>query len=285
MRLGPGVEEIRSRYLRRTPPGPLHDLARAAWRAGGKPFLVIATRLLEQAQGFHFPRKSGWKLEWKLDMLLGLYEKGTVMACAKAICPGVTVLDVGAHIGYFTKRFARATGVEGRVYAFEPSEENIGLLRVNVARCASVTIVEKAVSDRTDPGNLFVSSGSKGGDHSLFRQPHTIASQPIDLIALDDFWNSIGRPRIGLIKIDIEGGETRALEGARALIGHHERLILIVEYSPVNLRSAGTEPAEFLALLSTLGFTYSAIGPKGEMLAALPPLEGDEYVNLLCRKG
>ncbi|HXJ81565.1 MAG TPA: FkbM family methyltransferase [Candidatus Methylomirabilis sp.] len=283
--IGPGVEEIRARYLRRALPGPVHGLARAAWKVGGKPLLGIATSLLERAQDFHFPAKSGWKLEWKLDMLLGLYEKGTVAACAKSIRPGMTVLDVGAHIGYFTKRFARDVGGEGRVYAFEPSHENVGLLRANVARCSNVTIVEKALSDGSGRGNLFVSSGSKGGDHSLFRQSHTIAAQPVELVALDDFWNAIGRPRIGLIKMDIEGGEPRALHGARQLIRDHERLVLIVEFSPVNLRSSGTGPAEFLALLSALGFTYSAIGEEGELLSALPPLDGDQYVNVLCRKG
>ncbi len=271
--------------MRRPLPGALHELARVAWRVGAKPLLNSVTVLLARVQGFNFPRKSSWKREWKLDMLLGLYEKGTVALCARMIRPGMTVLDVGAHIGYFTRRFAKFVGAQGRVYAFEPNSENVGLLRSNVARFSNVTIVQKAVSDQSGPGNLFVSSGSKSGEHSLFRQSHTIASAPVELITLDEFWDGLGRPRIGLIKMDIEGAEPRALKGARELIGDHERLVLITEFSPVNLRSGRTKSEEFLKLLSALGFRHSAIGSEGELLSALPRLADDEYVNLVCTKG
>ncbi len=252
---------------------------------GVKPLLDVATILLARVQGFNFPGKSAWKREWKLDMLLGLYERGTVALCARVIRQGTIALDVGAHIGYFTKRFAKFVGAQGRVYAFEPNSENAGLLRANVARFSNVTIVQKAVSDQSGPGNLFVSSGSKSGDHGLFRQFHTVASEPVELVTLDEFWNEIGRPRIGLIKMDIEGAELRALKGARKLIGDHERLVLITEFSPINLRSGGTEPEEFLELLSALGFRHSTISQEGELLSVLPQLDGDEYVNLLCTKG
>ncbi len=252
---------------------------------GAKPLLDVVTVLLTRVQGFDFPRKSGWKREWKLDMLLGLYEKSTVALCAGVIRQGMTVLDVGAHIGYFTRRFAKLVGRQGRVYAFEPNTENVGLLRANVARFSNVTIVQKAVSDRSGPGNLFVSSGSKSGDHGLFLQVHTVASKPVELITLDEFWNEIGRPRIGLIKMDIEGAEPRALKGAREFMREHEQLVLVTEFSPVNLRSGGTEPGDFLELLSALGFRHSAISSDGELLSMLPQLDGDEYVNLLCTKG
>src|SRR3954447_8262154 len=50
------------------------------------------------------------------------------------IRPGATVLDIGAHVGYYTLLSARAAGRRGRVIAFEPHPANAGLLRVNVQR-------------------------------------------------------------------------------------------------------------------------------------------------------
>src|SRR5690606_2486426 len=48
-----------------------------------------------------------------------------------ALAPGDAVLDAGANIGYFTLLAARAVGVTGRVYAFEPEPDNHALLAAN----------------------------------------------------------------------------------------------------------------------------------------------------------
>jgi protein-L-isoaspartate O-methyltransferase len=42
--------------------------------------------------------------------------------------PGDVVLDVGAHIGYYTLLLSRLVGDQGRVYAFEPDPSNFALL-------------------------------------------------------------------------------------------------------------------------------------------------------------
>jgi tRNA A58 N-methylase Trm61 len=46
--------------------------------------------------------------------------------------PGEIVIDVGAHIGYYTLKAARAVGTKGKVIAIEPNPENFHLLRNNV---------------------------------------------------------------------------------------------------------------------------------------------------------
>ena len=70
-------------------------------------------------------------------------------------------LDIGANHGLHTDKIANKFS---HVYAFEPHPENILILKKNV-ESPNVTIVEKAISNRTGTGKLFVSS-NKGG-HSL----------------------------------------------------------------------------------------------------------------------
>jgi protein-L-isoaspartate O-methyltransferase len=45
------------------------------------------------------------------------------------ISPGMTVIDVGANIGFYTAFMANIVGEKGRVYAFEPSPHNFNLLK------------------------------------------------------------------------------------------------------------------------------------------------------------
>jgi FkbM family methyltransferase len=281
--------ERRERY-RQALPQPLYRVARAGWKVGIKPALKIVTVLLEKSKGFDFPKDdAGWDGDWKLYMLLGLYERDTVALCARVIRPGMTVLDIGAHIGYFTRLFASMVGMGGKVYAFEPHPENFLLLKSNTSRFSNVVLMDKGASDVNDSGCLFICN-SKGyeesGRYSLFRQPDSIADASlteIKLIALDTFWEELGRPRIDLIKMDIEGAEPKALKGAEQLIRHHKRIILVTEFHPANLRSGGTDPEEFLDFVSSLGFRWAVIGKGGNLVSELPR-NGDSYVNLYCEK-
>ena len=62
------------------------------------------------------------------------YEPLTRKTFVKSLKPGMTVLDVGAHIGYFALLFAsKLVGPKGRVSAIEPSQDNLEFLTANVA--------------------------------------------------------------------------------------------------------------------------------------------------------
>ena len=67
-----------------------------------------------------------------------LIEAGPVDGLRGVVATGSTVFDVGANIGFFSFRFARWVGPEGRVIAIEPEARNIASLRRRVARAGAV---------------------------------------------------------------------------------------------------------------------------------------------------
>ena len=66
--------------------------------------------------------------EAHLDMSEGTWEPGVVNLLQKRLSLGMTFVDLGAHIGFFTLMAAKQVGQDGSVYAFEPSPENFELL-------------------------------------------------------------------------------------------------------------------------------------------------------------
>lgn len=50
---------------------------------------------------------------------------------------GMIVVDIGAHMGYYTLLAARAVGDKGKVFAFEPEPSNYALLVKNIRLRAS----------------------------------------------------------------------------------------------------------------------------------------------------
>lgn len=126
-----------------------------------------------------------------------------------------TVMDLGAHGGYFTALAATLVGPRGRVIAVEPAPENLRLLTENVRRnhLRNVRIVAAAAAQRAGRSRLYLSSGLTG--HSLVtpRTPHrlSVIRTTVDRTAARE----APRGDIALVKIDAEAAELTILHGAR----------------------------------------------------------------------
>jgi hypothetical protein len=77
------------------------------------------------------------------------YEPETTAVFLSLITDGDVVVDLGAHVGYYTLLAARRVGPEGRVFAFEPNPDNFRLLVKNIESnlYSNVIPVQKAVSN------------------------------------------------------------------------------------------------------------------------------------------
>ena len=68
------------------------------------------------------------------------------------------MIDVGANVGHYTKRFSELVGATGRVIAFEPIPETFALLAANIQLLplANVTLINAALSDKTDLAGMSI---------------------------------------------------------------------------------------------------------------------------------
>lgn len=251
--------------------------------------LYYARTLLEafvslwaRAAQFSFPKKYSWR--WKLEMLTGRYEPETTRLFRHIVKPGMIVIDVGAHIGYFTRLAAKLAGRNGRVFAFEPDEENAVLLAQNTRRYGTVRIEKSAVGEKNGRVPFYHVRGSTGC-HSTIAQVDAEPSE-VPVITLDSFLSSAGAERIDIIKMDIEGGELSALRGMEKIL--YSKPQLIVEYNPAALVRGGNAPEALFEHLALRGFTLHAITRNGLMPLSAPfahainPYLENDSTNVYC---
>ncbi|MFJ1637807.1 MULTISPECIES: FkbM family methyltransferase [unclassified Streptomyces] len=170
------------------------------------------------------------------------------------------------------------------MHAFEPHPGNRDVLLKNTRGLANVTVVPCAVSDRVEKRSLHFSSNT--GRHSLFPGKFSSvagATAEVDCVTLDSYWESIGRPRIDLVKIDVEGAEVSVFSRMSELLGASPDIDVISEYYPANLRTAGHDPQEFLDLFARHGLSVETIRDDGSLVPGAPELSGEDYVNVLLR--
>ena len=251
--------------------------------------VVGAVRLLQRWRGVEFPaRATGgwwWVWRWRFEFLMDWFEWESLVWVRRMVRPGMTVVDLGAHIGYYSRILSALVGPQGKVLAFEPNPENLAVLRRNLSgpRYRNVDILPYAVSDRNTTGKLFVSSGHS--NHSLIKG-FSAAEKEIDVetVSLDAFLGRKGIRTLDFVKLDVEGAESMALLGMAETIRRSSAMALLVEYNPLALRASGTSPGAFVHLLEGLELQTAAI-LEDASLGPVPDLsQVDLYCNLLCSR-
>jgi FkbM family methyltransferase len=152
---------------------------------------------------------------------------------------GVVAIDCGANIGVHTVEWAAAMTGWGSVIAIEAQERLYYALAGNIAinNCFNAFAMHAAVSSETGTMNVptpnYLTASSFGSLELRQREGNEFIGQPIDYsearsvairkISLD----ALMLARVDLIKIDIEGMELEALEGAQAMIEKSHPILLV----------------------------------------------------------
>ena len=184
----------------------------------------------------------------------GSFEPNEFNFLDRLLKPGMVFVDVGANDGYYTLFAARLVGSAGRVVSVEPSSRERGHLERNLARndLGNVTVVPSALGAATGVADLRVAHGAHTGHNTLGSFAHDdvvpVSVERVPLETLDTMVTRIGLPGIDVIKIDVEGGETNVIVGARKVLSSM-RPILMMEVNDGALRAQGSSEA---ALLETL---------------------------------
>lgn len=189
----------------------------------------------------------------------------------------MTVIDVGANIGAYTRFFAKLVGPHGRVIALEPDRENFKRLLEATKDYPCVEPRCVAASDKTGECILYKSS-SLNVDHQTYDSGEAREKVAISAVSLDDIIPP--GARIDFIKMDIQGAETMALRGAQRVLGENPNIVLLFEYWPYAIRRSGHDPIELLDSLQQAGFHLQTMGrnPGAEN-------EGkDNYYNVVASR-
>ena len=170
-------------------------------------------------------------------LMIGILEPEIVTAFLRTVQPGMTVLDVGANLGWYTLLASSRIGGAGRVVAVEPEEHNFRLLSESVAlnRCANVTLVQACLDARAGERLLFVSAENAGG-HSITHRTAGTLVQRVSAESLDGLVARLAVEHVDLIKIDAESAEPLIVAGGTSVLFGERPPIVIMEFSPAAWR-------------------------------------------------
>ncbi len=154
---------------------------------------------------------------------LGSYEIHKRRAFEQVIQPHMVVYDIGANVGFYSILASHLAGSKGKVYAFEPLKRNVEFIRRHAAlnQMENIEVFEAAVSDQS--GEAYFDLGVSIATGHLSET----GSVKVPLLRLDDLVATGDILPADVMKVDVEGAEYDALQGAIMLIEEHRPTIFL----------------------------------------------------------
>jgi FkbM family methyltransferase len=217
----------------------------------------------------------------RLIYFLNCHEPNETSVVRRIVQPDWTVLDVGAHIGYYTLLMARLLDrCRGRVYAFEPNPETFAILKehVEMNELTHVTALNLALGASVGYAELYLGPSHHSGPASMF--PPACAEKRVaaEVSTLEEFVADSKLNRLDFIKMDVNGAEPDVLRGGREALAFY-RPRMLMEVNPPMLAQSGRRPRDLLLLLRDLGYAvFRTDRPRSEITLSESGRLGYMYV-------
>ncbi len=215
-----------------------------------------------------------------------VYEPGVTSLLRRLLGPGMTFVDAGANIGYFSLLASSLVTDTGRVLAVEPYPYNIKVLQANVSLNgrSNIEILPYALADRRGLLCYDDSAGNSGNvlrlDDDLDR---LLRSCIIHAVRLDEVLPV--EARIDVIKMDIEGAEHMALKGMAGLLRSSQSVIITEVAHDFLQQVSGVGLEEYLqALLLDETYTFGIIHHGSDAVELCGP-STDQVLDRYSRQG
>jgi FkbM family methyltransferase len=172
----------------------------------------------------------------------------------------MTFIDVGANMGLYTLFAARKVGPHGVVVAIEPSSREFARLKAHIElnRLANVRLLQVAVSNCRGEADLLVATEEKSGHNTLgafgYDSVTPQGNERVPVERLDDIVQQEELQRVDVIKMDIEGAEFLALQGATRTLSQF-RPVLLLEISDRTLAHQGCSSQQVWEFLTQIGYS------------------------------
>lgn len=148
---------------------------------------------------------------------------------------GDIVVDAGANCGYLSIFFSKLVGENGRIFAFEPDKFNIDRMEKNIDLnkdlIDNITIEDLLLWDKNELTD-FYEAGTEGSSAVWMPdKEHCVKKQAV---TIDSWVKKNNIQMLDFIKMDIEGAEIEALDGAVETIKKYKPNFTIASYHIVN---------------------------------------------------
>lgn len=189
-------------------------------------------------------------------VFIGAYEPDEIARVRELLQPGMTFLDCGANVGFFTLLASRLVGPTGRVIAVEPSPYAVGRLRETVRNngITNVTVVHAGLGERRGTLQLMVPKAV--GNHAPSFVPGNENTAPVDVqvVTVDELLDEQKVATVDLMKVDVEGFEPALFRGAERSARAGRLRQVLCEFNDPALRRGGSSPDALHAQLRGFGF-------------------------------
>jgi len=200
------------------------------------------------------------------------------------------IIDIGAHIGFYTLLAAQANS-KARLIAVEASPENVKVLEENLLiNSLKAEVFNRVFSDENGVSEFSITEASDNG--AVGGHPNSPTIETVFVPNMTSNLLSIKKSDRVLVKMDVEGYEYKALAGLQSLIEKCSDLRLIIEYNPDCLKRQISSPITLLEKLTELGFRLFAVSDENLSWQELDKINFIDssilnkmgYVNIVCIK-
>jgi FkbM family methyltransferase len=190
------------------------------------------------------------------------YEQAFDEALFSTLQAGDVVWDVGANIGYYTRRFAQAVGPDGHVVAFEPFPTTAERLRAHMQAISNYTLQMTALG--AEAGRVMMEAGEDAMATTSRIVADTGKGVTVWISTGDDLIRREDIPVPTVLKIDTEGFELDVLRGMTDLLSKPQLRAIFVEvhFGLLSERGQPKAPADIERLLRVAGFTTRWVDPS-----------------------
>ena len=193
---------------------------------------------------------------------LDKYEEAELIYLKSSLKKGNVFIDIGANIGVYSLFSSSILGQDGRVISFEPFSKNYNLFKKNISlnNYQNIQAEKIAISDMSNDIEIYYDEEETnlGMASSYATNSYTI-SETVKATTLDDYINDKNISSLDFIKIDIEGGEFKAVQGMiKTLKSFYPKLL-------VEILDDTKDKESLVKLLDDIGYKKFFIKNNGEI--------------------
>ncbi len=188
------------------------------------------------------------------SIYMGTFEREETEAIESLLKPGMSFLDIGANVGYFTALARSRVGPEGQVYAYEPSPWAFERLSRMISEngWSNVKAVNAGLAETEGELALYL---GEAGNHTPTMVPHE--QQTIARVAvkrLDAEFQFPDRASIDVVKMDVEGFEPNVIRGGQRFFASGYVKVVLAEFNTHWLELNGSSIDALHGLFEECGF-------------------------------